>query len=51
MRMAKAFSNIRRSTAKVKVFLDFLRTRFPGEPQWDQALGLPPLEPGPGEEL
>jgi hypothetical protein len=40
-----------RSTAKVKLFLDFLRTRFPGEPQWDQALGLPPLEPGPGEDF
>jgi DNA-binding transcriptional LysR family regulator len=40
-----------RSTAKVKLFLDFLRTRFPNEPQWDQALGLPPLEPGPGEEF
>jgi len=31
-----------RSTAKVKVFLDFLRTRFPSEPQWDHALDLIP---------
>jgi DNA-binding transcriptional LysR family regulator len=29
-----------RSTAKVKLFLNFLRTRFQSEPQWDQALGL-----------
>jgi DNA-binding transcriptional LysR family regulator len=37
-----------RSTAKVKVFLDFLCTRFPSEPQWDRALNLmtqPPEEP------
>ena len=27
-----------RTTAKVRVFLDFLRTRFPSEPQWDTAL-------------
>jgi DNA-binding transcriptional LysR family regulator len=33
-----------RSTAKVKLMLDFLRERFPSEPQWDKALGLPPLE-------
>jgi len=33
-----------RSTAKVKLMLDFLRERFPNEPQWDKALGLPPLE-------
>jgi DNA-binding transcriptional LysR family regulator len=35
-----------RSTTKVKVFLDFLRTRFPSEPQWDRALDLtvPPSE-------
>ncbi len=34
-----------RSTTKVKVFLDFLRTRFPSEPQWDRALDLAPLLP------
>lgn len=32
-----------RTTAKVKAFVDFLRARFPVEPQWDVALGFPPL--------
>ena len=40
-----------RSTAKVKLFLDFLRTRFPSEPQWDQALGLPPLDLSAHDDL
>jgi len=35
-----------RATAKVKTFVDFLRTRFPAEPQWDRALGLKPLPEG-----
>jgi len=39
-----------RSTAKVKLFLDFLRTRFPSEPQWDKALGLPPLDTPAGDD-
>jgi DNA-binding transcriptional LysR family regulator len=38
-----------RMTTKIRVFLDFLRSRFPSEPQWDKALGLLPLEePAPG---
>lgn len=40
-----------RSTAKLKLFLDFLSERFPGEPQWDKALGLPPLDIGADEDL
>ena len=39
-----------RTTAKVRAFIDFLRTRFPSEPQWDRALGLPPLDTTPGDE-
>jgi len=39
-----------RSTARVKLFIEFLRMRFPTEPQWDKALGLPPLEVGSDEE-
>lgn len=40
-----------RSTAKVKVFIDFLRTRFPSEPQWDRALGLPPIDTAAAEDF
>lgn len=29
-----------RNTARVKAFVDFLRTRYQREPQWDQALGI-----------
>lgn len=39
-----------RSTARVKTFIDFLRMRFPTEPQWDKALGLPPLEAAADDE-
>jgi len=40
-----------RNTAKVKVFIDFLRTRFPSEPQWDRALGLPPIDTAAAEDF
>jgi DNA-binding transcriptional LysR family regulator len=33
-----------RSTTKVKAFVDFLRARYPSEPQWDRALGILPPE-------
>jgi DNA-binding transcriptional LysR family regulator len=33
-----------RATSKVKVFVDFLRTRYAREPQWDKALGIAPLD-------
>ena len=49
--LSAVYPTSHRSTAKVKVFLDFLRTRFPSEPQWDKALGLPPIEMAAGEEL
>ncbi|RQS60967.1 LysR family transcriptional regulator [Burkholderia sp. Bp8963] len=37
-----------RSTTKVKVFVDFLRTRYAREPQWDKALGIATGEDEPG---
>lgn len=48
--LSAVYPSSHRSTAKVKLFLDFLRTRFPSEPQWDKALGLPPLESGPTDD-
>jgi DNA-binding transcriptional LysR family regulator len=44
--LSAVYPTSHRSTAKVKLFLEFLRTRFPIEPQWDKALGLPPLDSG-----
>ncbi|MGU7782182.1 LysR family transcriptional regulator [Burkholderia sp. PU8-34] len=37
-----------RATAKVKAFVDFLRTRYAREPQWDKALGIATGEDEPG---
>lgn len=37
-----------RATTKVKVFVDFLRTRYAREPQWDKALGIATGEDEPG---
>jgi DNA-binding transcriptional LysR family regulator len=42
--LSAVYPSSHRSTAKVKLFIDFLLTRFPSEPQWDQALGLPPVD-------
>jgi DNA-binding transcriptional LysR family regulator len=49
--LSAVYPTTHRSTAKVKLFLDFLRARFPSEPQWDKALGLPPLELPPSDEF
>ncbi|MGA2551228.1 MAG: LysR family transcriptional regulator [Burkholderiaceae bacterium] len=48
--LSAVYPSSHRSTAKVKLFVDFLRTRFPSEPQWDQALKLPPLELPPSDD-
>jgi DNA-binding transcriptional LysR family regulator len=48
--LSAVYPTSHRSTAKVKLFLEFLRSRFPVEPQWDKALGLPPLDPGPADD-
>jgi len=48
--MSAVYPASHRTTARIRVFLDFMRTRFPSEPQWDKAVGLPPLETSSGEE-
>jgi DNA-binding transcriptional LysR family regulator len=48
--MSAVYPASHRTTARIRVFLDFMRTRFPSEPQWDKAVGLPPLEPPAGED-
>ena len=40
--LSAVYPTSHRSTSKVKVFVDFMRSRFQSEPQWDQALGIAP---------
>jgi DNA-binding transcriptional LysR family regulator len=38
--LSAVYPTSHRSTSKVKVFVDFMRSRFQTEPQWDKALGI-----------
>lgn len=40
--LSAVYPTSHRSTTKVKAFVEFLRTRYLREPQWDRALGISP---------